>query len=238
MCRSKSMVFPTDPNQQMSRMQSRSFSGSLQFENCNLNQGCPGPAAFTPFRDPGKLKFLDQWTSDDIASWLCVIGLVNCAAQVRSHDIAGDVVGDVTFEDAKEMGLREIDAYRLIRALGELQVLVKEVWRRPNQLSDRLKIDSLQHHHAKLMEKKMKSDMPQESKRIEHDSGQEHAAEKKPEQRFEQVSCSTLKKAHIHTEVDSQERKVAMAPRSPQTPPQLPIKKRVRFNDQVQRISI
>lgn len=203
----------------MTQFQPSDLSGSQQLDYCKQNQGRSNSAAFQSLGDANRWKHLDQWTGDEVASWLCAIGLVNCAAQVRSHDIGGDVVGDVTFEDAKEMGLREIDAYRLIRALGELQVLVNEVWRQPNQLSDRLKIDSLQHHHTKLSFKRMNGEMPHESKCVEQGS-------------FENLQSNS------ETEATCTTGKVTKAPQSPQTPLQLPIKKRVRFNDQVQCVAI
>merc|ERR1719463_1021150 len=63
----------------------------------------------------------------------------------------------MTFQDAAEMGLAEMDCYRLLRAFGELRLLVDEIWRRPNQLSTSLKQDSLEHHRLKLSQTNIES---------------------------------------------------------------------------------
>jgi hypothetical protein len=233
----------------MLQMQSCDVSDSMQSEHCQQKQGYKS-AAFPLLGDPDRWKYLDQWTADDVASWLIAIGLVKCAAQVRSHDIAGDVAGDVTLEDAKDMGLREIDAYRLIRALAELQVLANEVWRRPNQLSDRLKIDSLQHHNARLSQKKMNSDMPHNTHCVRQDLVEDYGSEAETKAHCtdqmatgpsKQVSGPVLRRWHREgkKEADVETNcagKVTTAPQSPQTPLQLPIKKRVRFSDQVEHM--
>jgi len=176
-------------------------------------------SGFTLHGDPTQLKYLDQWTADEIASWLLAIGLANCAAKVQTHDIAGDVAGDVTFQDAAEMGLREIDAYRLVRALEELRVLVDEVWRRPNQLSDRLKQDSLERHRAKWNQNQKDSLDHQCINSSGRDKGKVHQASQHLKQR------------------SSLDAVVCQAPLSPQTPPLLPIKKRVRFDDEIHHIA-
>lgn len=273
LCRSNSIVLPRGLDRQMPQMQSFNASSSMQFEHCKQKQGgyksempqiqacdvsssmqlehCKQKqdgyksAAFALLDDPDRWKYLDQWTSDDVASWLFTIGLDKCAAQVRSHDIAGDVAGDVTLEDAKDMGLREIDAYRLIRALAELQVLVNEVWRRPNQLSDRLKIDSLQHHHAKLSQKKMKTNTPRDINYVRQDLVEDHGSKSQTKAHCtdqtatcpsKQVPGPVLRRWHRDVEANCAAGKVTSAPQSPETPLQLPIKKRVRFNDQVEHM--
>lgn len=229
MCRSKSVwdpslpkALPGDPSHLKCPIQMSEFSVLPQPEHTKQKNGCANPTAFAMLGDT-KLKSLNQWTADEVASWLIAVGLVNCAAKVKSHDIAGDVAGDVTVEDAADMGLKEIDCYRLIRALGELQTLVDDVWQRPNQLSDRLKQDSLQNYRMKLNQTNTESELLRENKRCKQDFHEYH---------------HEYHQARRKIEADCTEAEITKVPLSPQTPLLLPIKKRVRFNDEVERFAL
>lgn len=251
------MVFPGEPSHLQLPMQKSQTLSQLKYSK---QQQETKPFTFTLMGDPNHWKYLDQWTATEVASWLSAIGLVNCATQVQSHDIAGDVAGDVTFEDAKEMGLREIDAYRLVRALDELQVLVNEVWQRPNQLSDRLKIDSLQYHHEKLKQKKIiESEVRHDSHCFEHGplpyprvrceikanctqgKGTAHFAQMKTgEVRHE---CESFVKDPLQyhramCEIEAKNSTEGNVGKAPPSPLLLPIRKRVRFNNEVEHIAI
>lgn len=232
MCRSKSVQNPShaslawSSNQipqihQKCPLQTSEISDWCQLDRAKQKNNCADPVSFATL---GNLqsKDLDKWTSDEVASWLLAIGLVTCAAKVRSHDIAGDVAGDVTFADAAEMGLREIDCYRLVRALGELQNLADEVWQRPNQLSDRLKQDSLEHHRMKLSQTN-ESEVIHENKRCKQYSPEKHQVRFKTE-----AHCTEAKITQAY---------VTQTPVSPSMPMVLPIKKRVQFNDEVEQIA-
>jgi len=285
MCRSKSVCGPSagaalfgsstpmascgDASGLARQTQKSEFSGFSKLEYAKSKENYANPVAFALLGDFTKLKDLDKWTADEIASWLLAVGLVNCAAKVKSHDIAGDVAGDVTFEDAAEMGLKEIDCYRLVRALNELQILVDEVWRRPNQLSDRLKQDSLEHHRLKWNQTNSESEVLRESNPCKQVSHEYHRASRKTEAHF--VDClkqDSLDNHHLkrnptniksevlrasnrckqdshehdqanrNTEANCTDKTVTQAPRSPQTQLILPIKKRVRFNDEVEHVAI